>query len=1521
MGIHIEQVVSNQGSGDEKKLTGCKPGNLLLVIYYQQSGNGYQKPTKGLDEWTVLIDDDAAVTPTIYSQYGNGDESLAFASGMVAVWRIAKGDETDDPYWFGVDNTHGQILKLEISGFDPENPIESAATAAGYATVASLTTTGVTDVIAFVGGDDDDWDVNETGVPVPTLAEDEHLTDNWLGLYGANDADIPGATSDFGGGNTAWYGRWAGNRPPQKAYVSRDVPAGTVSNSWTPQGTSATEQHCIIAINPGNGGSRKSPIISRWQDARGTSNPASIDLTANHPGPTAGNLLLAFVMDYKGLSGNESTFVETPAGWTEILQQNDSNPAYPLSFYQALAKGASSVSHSSASRCYAAWKVSDGTETVVTFQQKNGASNAGGIYLVQMLELDAAMVDTSDPVRLVGRSTIHCTGSDLRTEYPATERFKGLAGVVDDWMIETPDDADCFGICQIASRESHSSHTSELHTGLGPYWSTHNFSSFQAQGGDDPASTIVECWEVPRTDSEIPLPIRSDLTNSTTARFYANYVWINKPNQTGRKTKFVDYVIPSTEPSADATDFPNPVDLSDMPQSFWDNVTRDNYIPNEMTGWTSVNGNNWTNDLEGHYRATVNFSSGAKNLLRYETGLTDVAFTAEVERTPDQYGGVCVRVTDDDNFLMADITPSNGMRLYERIGGVWNQLDSYSISQSNGVFYPITIRAYGDTVDVIYENSGEVIMSGTTSLLTGTGVGFRSTQTSVEFTNANYKVPFTKGGGNIRVWQKGGDEVPIHVSSFDSQGQTGRLDFLCDLSVLSNNEFEIHLLERDVHVGHNKDDWFGQWRVWKDYEGVYLLNGGSLEDATGTKDATVASGSISAATDGVGGQVGSVISSDGRLEATDSSAYNTGDPDVLTVTTWVKPPADNTVRYVEHDFSFRLEVESDNDVYYRASSGKDARTAQNVVDNEWTYIGGRSEADGWAAMLNGDVTKVSGTESSYNTTTVKIGTTSDEQIMQDVRIAASVLSDDRLASEHSAFTSTGWATITDAQGGGPTNYTLNLEAGTVQVLGQEVTLTYTPNLASYSIDLDAGTVTLTGQDAELTAQRQLELESGSVTVSGEDNNLTVGRKVDLGAGTVTLTGEDVQLLADRQISLEAGQVDIALQTINLSYNQQLNNYEITLDSGTVTISGENITNAYNRAIKLEAGTVTAYGQDLQLLKDSRVDLESGTLTLTGGEVELKRQLAIALEAGQIGLAGAAVTLHANRLIDLEPGSVTLNEGILVLSYGGGAQVVSTLGIEHRDRFGGDGGEGVPGPQGPAGPAGADGADGIDGASAYDIWLSVGNTGTVQDFLDSLVGPQGPAGAQGPQGVQGVAGNDGADGATGATGATGPQGPEGPEGPQGPQGIPGEDGADGGGASVYELVKAKGNIQGVTFDDTENVIAWNAPTVGGTANVSISGSIITINEAGTYKFSVTLRTSNANRTELFIRTYVDGVQDTTEIVSDYVSRDSDQNTGAVSLITGFTLTAAQTIEFRGFGDTDGACTGLDAGTILLIERVA
>lgn len=103
----------------------------------------------------------------------------------------------------------------------------------------------------------------------------------------------------------------------------------------------------------------------------------------------------------------------------------------------------------------------------------------------------------------------------------------------------------------------------------------------------------------------------------------------------------------------------------------------------------------------------------------------------------------------------------------------------------------------------------------------------------------------------------------------------------------------------------------------------------------------------------------------------------------------------------------------------------------------------------------------------------------------------------------------------------------------------------------------------------------------------------------------------------------------------------------------------------------------------------------------------------------------------------------------------------------NDLVGPAGPQGDKGATGATGPQGEQGVKGETGATAYDLWLSQGNTGTLQQFLTSLIGPKGD---QGSQGLTGPIGPTGLTGAKGDTGATGPQGQTGPMGPQGPAGI-------------------------------------------------------------------------------------------------------------------------------------------------------
>ena len=128
--------------------------------------------------------------------------------------------------------------------------------------------------------------------------------------------------------------------------------------------------------------------------------------------------------------------------------------------------------------------------------------------------------------------------------------------------------------------------------------------------------------------------------------------------------------------------------------------------------------------------------------------------------------------------------------------------------------------------------------------------------------------------------------------------------------------------------------------------------------------------------------------------------------------------------------------------------------------------------------------------------------------------------------------------------------------------------------------------------------------------------------------------------------------------------------------------------------------------------------------------------------------------------------------------------------------------GPQGIQGPKGDQGLKGETGLTGKSAYDIWLSLGNTGSESVFISSLKGVKGDKGDQGLQGLQGPKGDQGAPGIKGDKGDQGPIGPKGEtgltgapgkDGIQGPQGIQGPKGETGlTGKSAYQIWIDQGN---------------------------------------------------------------------------------------------------------------------------------
>lgn len=135
-------------------------------------------------------------------------------------------------------------------------------------------------------------------------------------------------------------------------------------------------------------------------------------------------------------------------------------------------------------------------------------------------------------------------------------------------------------------------------------------------------------------------------------------------------------------------------------------------------------------------------------------------------------------------------------------------------------------------------------------------------------------------------------------------------------------------------------------------------------------------------------------------------------------------------------------------------------------------------------------------------------------------------------------------------------------------------------------------------------------------------------------------------------------------------------------------------------------------------------------------------------------------------------------------------------------------------EGPIGPQGIKGDRGDIGPSAYDLALSQGFEGTMEQWLQTLKGDrgergiqgekgepgrdgaQGPKGQQGekgergPQGIQGLPGRDGVDG---EQGPQGPRGEKGERGIQGVQGLPGEKGERGPKGDTPDMTEFENNI--------------------------------------------------------------------------------------------------------------------------------
>ena len=136
-------------------------------------------------------------------------------------------------------------------------------------------------------------------------------------------------------------------------------------------------------------------------------------------------------------------------------------------------------------------------------------------------------------------------------------------------------------------------------------------------------------------------------------------------------------------------------------------------------------------------------------------------------------------------------------------------------------------------------------------------------------------------------------------------------------------------------------------------------------------------------------------------------------------------------------------------------------------------------------------------------------------------------------------------------------------------------------------------------------------------------------------------------------------------------------------------------------------------------------------------------------------------------------------------------------------------KGDKGDTGAKGSDGADGKDGSDGKSAYEVWLSLGNSGTETDFISSIKGEKGDKGEQGLQGVQGEKGDKGE------------QGLQGIQGEKGEQGEKGSDGQDGFSPAITVAENTETSYKLLITDKNSSFTTPNLKTSGGSVTVDDS----------------------------------------------------------------------------------------------------
>jgi hypothetical protein len=150
-----------------------------------------------------------------------------------------------------------------------------------------------------------------------------------------------------------------------------------------------------------------------------------------------------------------------------------------------------------------------------------------------------------------------------------------------------------------------------------------------------------------------------------------------------------------------------------------------------------------------------------------------------------------------------------------------------------------------------------------------------------------------------------------------------------------------------------------------------------------------------------------------------------------------------------------------------------------------------------------------------------------------------------------------------------------------------------------------------------------------------------------------------------------------------------------------------------------------------------------------------------------------------------------------------------------------------------------------------------------------------------------------------------------------EGVLSASGGDAGGGLGIMLFRGTSTA---SIANVEANLEWADPAIDTTsaAFTKTSASTIRCVTAGTWKFTVQVRTTSNNRSELVVQALRNESAEANDVVSDYVARDTDQDTGGVTLTYVVTLAANDTVRFTALSDADGTSSLLTQGTSLFVE---